>query len=67
MAYYRTSQGEGWVVKEQERLGKEADVRIAEWRQKYEDLKTLRQAQKDNVDLVNTAENTQVGLQEDVL
>ena len=66
IAYLRASQGDQWLTQETNRLRKEADETIATWRTKYDTLQGLRNSHRTNLDAVRAAQDTQVGLQDDV-
>ena len=66
IAYYRAAEGDSWLSKETDRLRAEANETISTWRTKYTTLQELRAAHRPNLDAVRAAEDTQLGLQEDV-
>lgn len=66
IAYLRASQGDNWLDQETDKLRKEADETIATWRTKYTTLQDLRNSHRSNLDAVRAAQDTQVGMQNDV-
>lgn len=65
IAYYRLSQGESWIAKEEASLGIQADQKIAVWRNQYTALQGLRTTHQTNLDIVRGAETKQSGFGDD--
>jgi len=65
IAYYRESQGEGWIGTEEARLGTEANQYTSRWKSQYTALQGLRSTHQTNLDIVRGAETRQIGFSDD--
>lgn len=66
IAYNRAANGSKWMDEEQDKLRKEADIQLAQWRNQYKNLQLLRDTRRENLDAVRTAEASQDSLAEDL-
>lgn len=66
IAYYMETEGQSWVAKEEDRLGKEADVTINGWKVQYDALKGLQNTHLTNLNIVRGATQQQADLNDDL-
>lgn len=66
IAYFRETQGEGWIATEESSLGREADQTTAIWKNKYDALQGLRSTNQTNLDIVRGSETRQNVMSDDL-